>query len=252
MKKFFFGILFTGLSLMASNGEALSNKCVACHGAVFEKSALGKSAVVNGQSASDIYSSLIGYKQGTRNTAGMGALMKGQTASMSNNDLWAIAEYVASLSEEAQPATEEVAPAAEANAWPYACSEEDLTWLKDGRHFKISSSSSFPGIGIDTKTIKIDKKNKLITVWTSWVSSDAEKQGRINEYGNKYNEYGYDKSLMIIDYRNMRSKNISAVEYTCQGNVIANYDYKPQWERTIPDSVMEEMTNRIMQKYNLK
>lgn len=71
-------------------------KCTACHGVNFEKSALGKSAVVRGQSASAIEASLKAYKAGTQNKTGMGALMKGQVSSMSDADIKVLAKEVAS------------------------------------------------------------------------------------------------------------------------------------------------------------
>ncbi len=254
MKKIFLSLFFTVLSLFASDGEALSTKCVACHGAAFEKSALGKSAVVNGQSASDIYGKLIAYKQGTRNTEGMGALMKGQTASMSNHDLWGVAEYIVSLSEEATTeaapaATEEVVPA---NDWPYACSSEELSSYITNRYFKVSASGKYPGIGADSKTIQIDHKNKTINVWTIWLASEQVRQSSIDKYGNSYNNYGYFKSLDIIDYRNMRSKTTSMTEYECNGNVINTFNDGNSWALAVPDSVMEGMIIKIMKKYKLK
>lgn len=96
MKKIALAMLFAGVSLMAADGKALSAKCAACHGANFEKAALGKSAIVKGQSAGAIETSLKGYKAGTLNKAGMGALMKGQVATMSDADIKAVAAYAAS------------------------------------------------------------------------------------------------------------------------------------------------------------
>lgn len=249
MKKIIFSLIFCSLSLFATDGSALASKCVACHGAVFEKSALGKSAIVYGQSASDIYSSLIGYKQGTRNTVGMGALMKGQTASMSNNDLWAVAEYIASLSEEAAPAAE----AAPENDWLFACSEDDLLLYKDKRYFKVSSSNEYPAIGADTKTIKIDKKNKIVNVWTVWFASPDEQQDQINTNGQKYLNFGLMKRLDTINYQSMRTSMSHISDYSCNGNVIESFNYdKKEWRQIIPDSVMESIVDSIKKKYNLK
>ncbi len=97
MKKIALAMLFAGVSLMAADGKALAGKCAACHGASFEKAALGQSAIVKGQSAGAIETSLKGYKAGTLNKAGMGALMKGQVASMSDADIKALASYIAGI-----------------------------------------------------------------------------------------------------------------------------------------------------------
>jgi cytochrome c553 len=97
MKKIALAMLFAGMSLMAADGKALTAKCAACHGANFEKSALGKSGIVKGQSEAAIEKSLLAYKAGTQNKAGMGALMKGQVAAMSDADIKAIAAYIAGI-----------------------------------------------------------------------------------------------------------------------------------------------------------
>jgi len=97
MKKLALAMLFAGVSMMAADGKALSAKCAACHGASFEKAALGKSNIVKGQAAAKIEASLNGYKAGTLNTHGMGALMKGQVATMSEADIKAVAAYIAGI-----------------------------------------------------------------------------------------------------------------------------------------------------------
>ncbi len=97
MKKLALALLVTGVSLMAADGAALYKKCAACHGAKGEKAALGKSAVIGGVDAATIAADLKGYKAGTTNKKGMGALMKGQVASYSDADIEAVAAYVAGL-----------------------------------------------------------------------------------------------------------------------------------------------------------
>ncbi|MBD3843091.1 MAG: zinc-ribbon domain-containing protein, partial [Campylobacterales bacterium] len=62
----------------AVDGAAAYAACGACHGADGKTAALGKSAIIAGQSAADIESKLKEYKAGTRDVTGNGALMKGQ------------------------------------------------------------------------------------------------------------------------------------------------------------------------------
>jgi cytochrome c len=83
--------------LSAADGGALYQKCAACHGAKGEKAALGKSEVIAGWNSAKTLDALKGYKAGTRNTKGMGAIMKGQTATLSDADMKTIADYVAGL-----------------------------------------------------------------------------------------------------------------------------------------------------------
>ena len=80
-----------------AKGKELYAKCVSCHGADGKTKALGKSEVIAGQSAADLEKKIQEYKAGTRNVAGMGMLMKGQVASLSDDDIKAIAEYISSL-----------------------------------------------------------------------------------------------------------------------------------------------------------
>ena len=82
---------------LAAKGKELFAKCAGCHGADGKTKALGKSAVIAGEPAEDIEKKLHEYKAGTRNVAGMGMLMKGQVASLSDEDIKALAAYIASL-----------------------------------------------------------------------------------------------------------------------------------------------------------
>ncbi len=72
-------------------------KCVGCHGADGKTKALGKSSVIAGQDKAAIIDSMNAYKAGTKNVVGMGMLMKGQAASMSDAEIEAVAEYLSQL-----------------------------------------------------------------------------------------------------------------------------------------------------------
>ncbi len=97
MKKIVIATLFAGSTLLMADGAALFAKCAGCHGQKGEKAALGKSAIIGGEDAAKTIELLKGYKAGTLNQHGMGALMKGQVASMSDEDIKAVAEYIAGL-----------------------------------------------------------------------------------------------------------------------------------------------------------
>jgi cytochrome c553 len=78
-------------------GEAAYAKCAGCHGKDGKTKALGKSEEIAGQSAADLEKKLAEYKAGTRNVAGMGSLMKGQVASLSEDDIKAVSAYISGL-----------------------------------------------------------------------------------------------------------------------------------------------------------
>lgn len=95
MKKFVIGLAaVAGLTgALAADGAAAYKKCAACHGANGEKAALGKSKVISEMTKADIETSLHGYKDGSYGGA-MKALMKGQVANLSDDDIKAIAEMI--------------------------------------------------------------------------------------------------------------------------------------------------------------
>ena len=78
-------------------GASLYAKCKSCHGGDGKTKALGKSEVIAGQNADELAKKLTEYKAGTRNVAGMGTLMKGQVAPMSDEDIKALATYISNL-----------------------------------------------------------------------------------------------------------------------------------------------------------
>lgn len=95
--KTLFAVLGLTLMLNAADGSALFQKCTACHGQKGEKPALGKSEVIAGWKSDKVLEALQGYKAGTRNTKGMGALMKGQMAMLSDADMKVLSQYIATL-----------------------------------------------------------------------------------------------------------------------------------------------------------
>jgi cytochrome c553 len=78
-------------------GAAVYKKCAGCHGVDGKTKALGKSAVISGQSKEDLVTKISGYKAGTLDTAGMGTLMKGQVSSLSDTEIDALAAYISTL-----------------------------------------------------------------------------------------------------------------------------------------------------------
>ncbi len=97
MKKLTLALLIAGTSLMAADGTTLYKKCAACHGQKAEKKALGKSEIIAGWDVAKIETSLKGYKAGTLNVHGMGAVMKGQVAPYSEADIKVVAQYIHGL-----------------------------------------------------------------------------------------------------------------------------------------------------------
>jgi cytochrome c553 len=75
-------------------GAVLYAKCAGCHGKDGKTKALGKSELLFGQSKDVLEEKIEAYKSGTRNVAGMGTLMKGQVAGMSEENIEDVSEYI--------------------------------------------------------------------------------------------------------------------------------------------------------------
>lgn len=91
MKKIILSLTVLGaVSLFAAVN---TTACAGCHGANFEKHALGKSKIVKDMSKADVEKALLGYKAGTYGGA-MKAVMKGQVAKYSDDDLKAVAQKI--------------------------------------------------------------------------------------------------------------------------------------------------------------
>jgi len=89
MKKIVLSLTVLGAaSLFAAVNTAA---CAGCHGANFEKVALGKSKVVKDMTKADIEKALKGYKDGTYGGA-MKAVMKGQASKLDDAAIKEIAE----------------------------------------------------------------------------------------------------------------------------------------------------------------
>lgn len=81
----------------ASLSAASFAACATCHGANGEKKALGKSEIITGWDEAKTIASLNGYKAGTLNIHGMGAVMKGQVAKLSDADIADLAKQIAAM-----------------------------------------------------------------------------------------------------------------------------------------------------------
>jgi len=67
--------------------------CKGCHGANFEKAAMGKSKIVKDMSKEDIIAAMKGYKDGSYGGA-MKGMMKGQVASLDDTAITAMADEI--------------------------------------------------------------------------------------------------------------------------------------------------------------
>lgn len=84
-----------------ADGAAVYKKCMACHGAKADTSYLNKVRPLNSIAAAERVELMKAYKagevEGGKGKYGMGAVMKGQMASLSEEDMTAVSEYIDTL-----------------------------------------------------------------------------------------------------------------------------------------------------------
>ncbi len=87
----------TAAAPAAADGKTLFAACGACHGVDGKTAALGKSVVIAGQAKDVLVTKMKGYKAGTIDLTGNGALMKGQMANLDDAQMDALADYISKL-----------------------------------------------------------------------------------------------------------------------------------------------------------
>ncbi len=101
MNKTLLFTLLLNLSLFGSDGEILyKQKCQNCHGSYGQLSALGHSEAIMGWSITKVREALFSYKNGIRNTNGMGAYMNIKMKDYNDEDINELAKYISSLKKE--------------------------------------------------------------------------------------------------------------------------------------------------------
>ena len=136
-------ITIATLGLLTVTASAFDTKgCTGCHGADFEKAAMGKSKIVKDMSKADIETALKGYKDGTYGGP-MKAIMKGQALKMSDEDIATFAGSFGGATEDNATKSEDnstvPAPAKEADvAACIGCHGKDMEKAALGKSKKVS------------------------------------------------------------------------------------------------------------------
>lgn len=86
-----------GFSGDVDKGADIFKKCVACHGAKAEKSYLNKIPVLTTLDPAEMVENMKKYKAGELNVFKMGAVMKGQMAGLSEEDMKNVVAYIQTL-----------------------------------------------------------------------------------------------------------------------------------------------------------
>lgn len=138
---------------------------------------------------------------------------------------------------------------------PLVCKGE-VPWMSDefkgGPRYFVLASSSYGSLFFgDNKTVEIDKKNKIIKIWTIVFESYKSRDEIVKKYGQTNASLGYTKNFEVFDITNKKVKTLTSTDYTCNGNLIKSFSDESKWNYIIPDSVGEGKFETIKQKYGL-
>lgn len=99
MKKLFILGLLGLASVALADAPAVFKKCIACHGPDAQKIAPGSKGdkTIAGMPKDYLLTQLKGYKAKTADNGGQKAIMYGQMANVSDEDIEALADYVSKL-----------------------------------------------------------------------------------------------------------------------------------------------------------
>ena len=101
MKKIIKKNALTNVSAFTPNNTNIYKKCAACHGTKAEKKYLNKVPALVDIDPAQRLADMKAYKAGTLNGGkgknGMGAIMKGQMAALSDADMEAVNNYISTL-----------------------------------------------------------------------------------------------------------------------------------------------------------
>lgn len=101
MKKIVLLVALTCIGAFAADGADIYKKCAVCHGAKAEKKYLNKVPALVDADPAQRLADMKAYKAGALNDGkgkiGMGAIMKGQMATLSDADMAAVNDYISTL-----------------------------------------------------------------------------------------------------------------------------------------------------------
>jgi cytochrome c len=95
MKKIVLTAIFAAATAASLSAASIA-ACGSCHGAGFEKAALGKSQIVKGWDEAKVVAALKGYQDGSYGGP-MKGVMKGQVAKLTDADIADIAKQISAM-----------------------------------------------------------------------------------------------------------------------------------------------------------
>ncbi|MDD5405531.1 MAG: hypothetical protein PHE73_01160 [Sulfurovaceae bacterium] len=136
------------------------------------------------------------------------------------------------------------------SVWPLACELFEAVKFSEHKFVNVASTP-YGEWYFEEKTIKIDRKNKKIEVWTFNLPTIEARKHMIEALGeyDDFANYGYFTQLYIIDYANMKLKSNTIIR-DCEGNIILQHDMPDKF--SYPNSMQQSLAEIIIKKYKLR
>ncbi len=158
------------------------------------------------------------------------------------------------LTDEGLPSAAEEAPAPveEESKFPDFVCIDDVTYsiLPENVQSSIVTDSEVYTFVTSANAENVDKKNKTVTIWLTVISKWKGRESRINDNGTAYEKYGYSKYLTVIDIKNKKYRYKSGVNYNCDGTIIEQFNNNV-WDYVVPGSIMDDIKEKLKQKYKM-
>jgi hypothetical protein len=110
----------------------------------------------------------------------------------------------------------------------------------------------------NSKLIKIDAENHIITVWMKGIFTDKGINDIVKSYikdkmvADEINNINNQTILYDFNYKKWQYSINHITLYSNSGNILMNWDIPPEWKDILPDSYFEEILNALLAKYDIK
>lgn len=124
---------------------------------------------------------------------------------------------------------------------------------KINNRWRHVANSDDEGVFYDTKTIK--RRGSVISVWLRYqpyladLESVREKKKEDNSGSSKYDSYSYELVHFELNCSDHQVKLMEYIDYDENGDIITDLNFPPTWDDDTPESVIEEVSNILCQKY---